>query len=321
MKKIYWIGDMINNTGPAIVNKSYYPYLKNKVVFYFNNKKIPRIINFILNLPFRNIIVVSGFSKLNYYMIRISNIFHKKTIYIMHGYVKEELEREGITSTEKSIIEYKLLSKVDKVICVSKMFCKYMKAQLPDLKLKFDYVNNGVQTENGSRKILKDSNYFTIISIGGGSKNKNNLIVCEAIKKISKKNIRFIVVGKNGEDGKKIRNYPFVDYYESLSHDEVLSKMCKSNLYIQNSFFETFGLSVVEALSCGCDILVSKNIGALSILKNISCNDIIINVGDIDEIVNKIKLKIKNISNITYDKSICSWKNRSLQLLKKIERN
>ena len=50
-------------------------------------------------------------------------------------------------------------------------------------------------------------------------------------------------------------------------------------------------------------------------------NDIIKNVEDVDEIANKIKLKIKNKSNITYDKSICSWENRSLQLLKKIERD
>ena len=28
MKRMYWIGDMQGNSGPAIVNKSYFNYLK-----------------------------------------------------------------------------------------------------------------------------------------------------------------------------------------------------------------------------------------------------------------------------------------------------
>ena len=44
MKKIYWIGDVIGNTGPANVNKMYKNTLSNNVIFCSSNNKIYRIL-------------------------------------------------------------------------------------------------------------------------------------------------------------------------------------------------------------------------------------------------------------------------------------
>ena len=315
MKKIYYVGDMIGNTGPAMVNKSYYPYLKEKMHFCFSNNKIFRIIHYIMHIFFVKSVIISGYSNLNILLLKLAKKLNKKTFYLMHGFVYEEVKYQNIDNKQEKINkEYELLNKVDTIICVSEIFSKYLKQIYPEFKEKIIYVNNGIDINIDKSIIPHDT--FTIMSVGGGVRQKNNLKVCQAIDKLDV-NIKFIVVGSIETDGSKIKEYPFVEYYEFLPHDEVLNKMCESDLYIQNSYFETFGLAIMESLECGCDLLLSKNVGALSILKNITDDDIINDVDNIEEISLKIKEKINNTNKrIDYDKSECSNKERCNQLLK-----
>ena len=317
MKKIYWVGDMINNTGPAIVNKEYYAYLKNDAYFCFTNNKLLRSLDLLTRIFYIKTIVISGFSKLNYILAVICKKFNKKIIYLMHGYDKEELKYTNNYNKKVLKREYCLLKSVDKIVCVSEIFSNYLKKDIPEFKNKIFFVNNGVEKDS-HKNTSSNNSVFQIISVGGGMKRKQNLAICEAISKINDIKIKFVVVGKNLNYGDEIKKFPFVEYYESLPHEEVLKKMSESNLYIQNSYFETFGLAVVEALNCGCDILISKNIGALSILNNVTENDIILDNEDINEIISKIKIKINSRGNIFYDKNKCSWKNRSNEILKVI---
>ncbi|MBR0492080.1 MAG: glycosyltransferase family 4 protein [Clostridia bacterium] len=314
MKKTYFVGDMLNNTGPAIVNKNYYPYLKGKMYFCFTNNKILRTIHFMIYIIFVKNVIISGYSKLNIVLLKIAKKLNKKTLYLMHGFVKEEVKYKNIDNKEERIkSEYELLKNVGTIICVSEKFSKYLKKEYSEFKDKIIYINNGIDIKINKSRIKHEK--FTIISVGGGMKQKNNLKICEAINR-AKRDVKYVVIGKMLEDGEKIKNYTFVEYYENLSHDEVLNKMCESDLYIQNSYFETFGLSIVEALECGCDILISKNIGALSILENIDKNDIIADNNDNEELLTKINYKMlhKN-KNINYDKDKCCVKNKALELL------
>lgn len=317
MKKTYFIGDMINNTGPAIVNKSYYPYLKSKMIFCFTNYKLFRTLHYLLYILFINNVIISGYSKLNILLLKIANTLNKRTFYLMHGFIKEELKYRDIFNKEKKIEEeYKLLETVDNIICVSEMFSNYLAQIYPEFKNKITYLNNGVNININKKRI--NSNKFNIVSVGGGMRQKNNLTICKAIEH-GNLDVKFIVIGKLFEDGEKIRKYPFVEYYEFLPHDEVLNKMCEANLYIQNSYFETFGLAIMESLECGCDILISKSVGALSILDNINNNDIIDNVENIDEIIRKIKNKLmNNVCKISYNKEMCSCESQCKRLLEKV---
>ena len=294
MKKIYWIGDIVNNTGPAIVNKSYKEYLNQEAIFCETNNKLYRIFHFLLYLLFIDVVLVSGFSKLNYLFVMIAKLLDKDVCYLMHGYIKEESKYHEGDFTKKIEIEYKLLSQVDKIICVSKNFSNIVKSDLLEFKDKIYYVNNGVELYNSYSKKEINNQEYTIISVGGGKKIKNNLAICKAIKKAKLKNIRFIIIGDKAEDGKKIIKYPFVEYYDKLTHEEVIEKMENADLYIQNSYLETFGLAVLEGLNSGCDILISKNVGCIPILENLDSNDIIDNPSDLMEISSKIVKKIKN---------------------------
>ncbi len=314
MKKTYFVGDMLNNTGPAIVNKNYYPYLKDKMYFCFTNNKILRTIHFMIYIIFVKNVVISGYSKLNIVLLKIAKKLNKKTLYLMHGFVKEEVKYKNINDKEDRIkLEYELLKNVEKIVCVSEKFSEYLKEEYSEFNNKIFYINNGIDININKNRIKHEK--FTIISVGGGMKQKNNLKICEVIKE-AKLDVKFIVIGKLLEDGEKIRNYSFVEYYEKLSHDEVLNKMSESDLYIQNSFFETFGLAIIEALGCGCNLLISQNAGVLSILNNVSKGDIINDVNNIKEISSKIQKKIsENDVKITYDKNKNSCKQRCKRLL------
>lgn len=315
MKKIYWIGDVIGNTGPANVNKMYKNTLSNNVIFCSSNNKIYRIFHFIIHFPFQKKIVISGFSKLNYILLKISKIFKKETFYLMHGWLKIESKYNKNISIKSIEIEEKIIQEANIIICVSRIFCEKLKSYYRQEKNKILFVNNGTDVNVLKETITKNNNVFCIISVGGGVKQKNNLSICKAIEKIRNKKIKFIVIGKLAEEGEEIKKYKFVDYYEKLSHNDVMKKMGEANLYIQNSYFETYGLSIVEAINSECDILISKNIGAIDLIENIDDNDIINNNESIDEISKKIIKKIDNINIRRSIKKNNTWKDSSNKLL------
>ena len=60
---------------------------------------------------------------------------------------------------------------------------------------------------------------------------------------------------------------------------------------------------MVEALSMGCNLLVSQNVGALSILNQIEATDVINNPEDIDEIGEKI---IYNLTHSNHERLLAS---------------
>ena len=315
------MGDFVSDKGPAIVNKHYRNYIKNECFICATNNKFIRIVHFMICLPWTKILLVSGLSKFHLSAIKIAKKRGIKVVYLMHGYDKMEYDINCVPQQDRILekVEEEILKEANKVICVSKLFAEYMKKQKRNIASKFDFVNNGVSYENNELK-RKVNDTYTIISVGGGVRRKNNLDVCKAIEKINKPTIKFIIIGNKGKDGEEILKYNFVEYYENLEHNEVLRRMHDADLYIQNSYYDTFGLAVIEALEENCRILIGKNVGAISILNNLNENMVIENNEDIDEIKNKIIYAIKNNEDKlpTIDYNICCWENRTKELLEKL---
>jgi len=55
---------------------------------------------------------------------------------------------------------------------------------------------------------------------------------------------------------------------DRLNREEVFKLYHESNLYVQPSLFESFGISVLEAMAVGCPPLVSLNCGVADFLKD-----------------------------------------------------
>lgn len=307
MLKVFFVGDFTSNTGPANVNKLLIKGLEEERITYTESKyKVTRIIELIYKILSSNCVCFCSYSKLNFLGIRIAKLLNKKTFYLMHGYktYEEKINNPRISSEQLKRINRKekvLLKSVDRIFCVSKRFMDFMKEAEPECADKFDYNHNPIDLEQIDDKIQGYGNYKKskkkIVSIGGGMKRKNNLEVCRAIDKLNREkglDLEYIVIGPPYTDKDKICSYNFVTYYDQVSYEDVLKILSESFLYIQNSSFETFGLAVIEALLCNCNLLVSSSVGSTGVLSNITTEDLIYDVKNKDEIANKIELILSN---------------------------
>lgn len=332
--KVFIVGDFFGKTGPSIANQTIRKGFKNeKNITYSDGKnKLTRIIEIFFKTMYSDCVCICGFSKSNLLVINIAKLFNKKMFYIMHGYSTYEAKINNKNITKKQMkkindFETKIFENVDKIFCVSKLFMEFMQKSEPKYINKFSYNYNGIDISDIERKVSNHTKKKNqIVSIGGGMPQKNNLEICKAISKLNeekKMNLKYVVVGKNTTNKDEINKYDFVTYIDELSHNEVLELMSKSYLYIQNSDFETFGLSIIEALLSNCNLLVSHNIGATGVINSLENKDLIFNSTDINEITSKIEkiLLEGNASRLrkSLDVEKINYKKASRYLLEKME--
>ena len=315
-KNLYFLGDFSSNTGPANVNKSYAHYLRNDVIYCKSNNKAVRVMHFMLKLLFVKGVVVSGSSKFHLLIIVLCRRLNKPTFYLMHGYHAVEDKLNEVDNPEAIKLESDILNLCSTIVCVSESFAKMLAQEKVYLSEKITFVNNGVDGADIPPKKHRVADPYKIISVGGGVPLKRNLDVCKAIDNLKDDSVEYTVIGAYGRDGAKIKKYPFVKYYESVSHEEVLLMMRQSDLYVQNSAFETFGLAVCEALSQGCDLLVRDTVGAIGVIEGLGDEQILNHSSD-QELTNKIKALMSNRDASTglRFKSGSDWKSSSEKLL------
>lgn len=123
---------------------------------------------------------------------------------------------------------------------------------------------------------------YTLTVIGDGKEIKN-------LKRIAQKNIKFT---------------------GHLEHSQVIEEMKKSDIFILPSVNETFGMTYLEAMTCGCITVGIENEGIDGIIKNEE-NGFLIkpNKDDIKNVLDKIsnfnKQQLKNILQNCYNTVIC----------------
>lgn len=290
MKRFFFLGDFESDTGPGVANRMIQKGLGNRENIRFSRRKnkILRIAEMVWGISTADCVCFCSYSRSNLFAFRLCKMLHKKTAYIMHGYMERESKIANVDEeTLKAVKSYErtVFSASDRLICVSKGFMDYMIQAEPEFSDKFEYIYNAVDLEEVNEdknrlKKLKSINdmqrEYRIVSLGGGMRRKQNLAVCNAINELINEgyNIKYTVIGESENDGDAIRAYGFVEYHEKLPRAEVMSCMKAADLYIQNSSFETFGIAPIEALLCGCSILISRNIGMKTLVKG--CDDMII---------------------------------------------
>lgn len=328
-ESFFVIGDFVSEVGPGIVNKNLMNILPKQTMYSVAKSKLTRILELSIKMRKCEVIIFSGLSYINIIGIKLAKKMGKCTIYIMHGYVKQENEINHEEASKLVQQEAYILEHIDKVFCVSERFKNHMQKKVPEYSYKIDYINNGiVWNQNISKEVackqIKDE--YTLVSVGGGVRQKNNLKVCKAIQQLNETtqlSIKFIVIGKPHIDKQAICQYPFVDYKDHMPHRDVLEMLKRCDLYIQNSYFESYGIAIVEALLSGANVLISQHVGMLSILENYEETDLIQDVDDIDEIATKIQFNLLNqnhdrlLNAINREKT--SWEYSGMQLRKKIK--
>lgn len=124
---------------------------------------------------------------------------------------------------------------------------------------KFEIIPNAIDTEK-FKSLPEHSERKGVICVGRieGLKNQMNLI-----KAISQTDLSLTIIGKVAPNHKKYAeqckhlansNVTFIDY---ISQDELLAYYSKAKVHVLPSWFETTGLSSLEAAYMGCNIVVT----------------------------------------------------------------
>ena len=173
-----------------------------------------------------------------------------------------------------SRIALKVMSNAKKIIFASTCYKDYLLINhIPSrLKKKVDektkVVPYGIEDIFYNSDITfkqKTDNEFKIICVGLICRNKNQIGLAKAIKKLNDDGyqIKLTVIGKidNEKLVEKLRSYNFVEILPYMSKKALVKEYKNADIFALVSLTETFGLVYAEALSQGLPIVYSKGQG------------------------------------------------------------
>lgn len=299
-RKIAFCGDFTQNNGPANVNKELIKYFDIKKIDTKCHNKIIIFMKFLISLFYCKIYIFSSNYRVNYILFLIANFFKKKTIYLMHGssYLDSTVNKIDNIGRLKRM-ESTILKRCTLVLTVSEKYMILLHKQFPNYKSKIYFLTNGISVDFSYIKKNMNKNYRSIAVCGGNRFLKCNKIVSDAINELNKgKSAKYNlnIYGLMYANGEKILENDNVKIIGRIPQNELFEELSKTKLFVLNSMYESFGLSVIDALKCGCNILISKNAGINDVLK-LEENDIINDFNDIDELKQKIKYNMTHDNN------------------------
>jgi glycosyltransferase involved in cell wall biosynthesis len=138
-----------------------------------------------------------------------------------------------------------------------------------------------------------------IFTVGSIEPRKNLIGLLKAydgLDKSIKKEYKLVIAGFKGWENKEImklikQNKDFIQYLGYISDDELAKVYNLSSLFIFPSFYEGFGLPILEAMACGTPVISSNS----SSMPEVGADSVIYcNPNDIDDIKNKIEMVLND---------------------------
>ncbi len=300
-------GDLSHNNGPANVNKSLKKYCNFIFIDTKSKNKIKMLLLFLKKVVRCNVVIFSCNYRTNYLFFKIAKLLKKKTIYLMHGYAGYEVIINKSKNPQTSIKrENYVHQKTDLILAVSENYMNWFLSKKPELKIKTHFLTNGIDLSNYKNIKQNDNTREKIIAVCGANRSiKHNGIIAKTVTELNKSNYncKLNIYGYIYPDGDEINEDSNVMIRGRIPQNQLFDELSNTKLFIVNSIHESFGLSVIDALVCGCNVLISKNSGIISIM-DVNENDIIQDVNNKEEIKNKIIYNLENNNNMRLLKSI-----------------
>lgn len=156
-------------------------------------------------------------------------------------------------------------------ICVSNEFKKLLEKIFDD---EFHYIPNAIDTDFFIPKVTGEKT-FSFINIAFLDKKKNQSMLIQAFSKaFTNKDVTLTIVGSGAEYNTlnnfimKLNMQKQIKLYGAASRDEVLELLQNSDAFVLSSEYETFGVVIIEAMSCGLPVVATKCGGPESIVMN-----------------------------------------------------
>lgn len=142
----------------------------------------------------------------------------------------------------------------------------------------------------------------SFIFIGRLSKEKGIELYCEAIEKTNSKGI---VIGDGDLKEELEKKYKNIKFYGWREKEEIKEKLLKSRALVFTSlWYETMGLTAIEAISLGIPVIVGDKCSTSQYIKN-NENGFIYKIGDLEDLCKKIEILkddkiVKKMKEVTY---------------------
>lgn len=206
-------------------------------------------------------------------------------------------------------IRFKRLKNVDNILCNSKStksdIVKYLK--IDEKKIFVSYLAASKRFKILDRKKCKpildkyNINFLYFLYVGTIEPRKNIISLIKAFNYLKSKNLiehKLILVGKKGWLYKnifnEINNSNYKDsiiYLNYISDDDLPAIMNMAELFVYPSFYEGFGLPILEAMQCGTPVITSDNSALLEVSNNACLHT---KTNDIKELSNTILFLLKD---------------------------
>ncbi|MEN6411818.1 MAG: glycosyltransferase [Veillonellales bacterium] len=188
-----------------------------------------------------------------------------------------------------------------KCIAVSNEFCSLLKEKT---KCNFIYIPNMVNAKRFIIKYFDNKSYFQFVNIASLDEKKNQIMLVRAFYNQfrSVKDVKLVIAGEGPlkqNIQKEIVSLGIDDQvilFGKASRDEVKTLLQSSDAFVLSSRHETFGVVLIEAMSCGLPVVATKSGGPESIVANKK-------LGELTEIdVDSLATGMSIVYNSYYDK-------------------
>jgi glycosyltransferase involved in cell wall biosynthesis len=161
----------------------------------------------------------------------------------------------------------------DTNIAVSQEFCELLSKRYSQ---DFLYIPNIVNTELFSIDTNKNKQAFVFFNAAGLNDNKNHVLLLNAfalhLKSYPDCVLRIAGGGVNEKMLKELASELAIEskvtFLGELSREKLQSEMQKAHVFVLSSKIETFGVVLIEALSCGLPVVSTKCGGPETIIVN-----------------------------------------------------
>lgn len=295
--RILLVGEYRCNMGPANVNKKIIEHMAGDfsyIKFQWPNGigKVLNVLELLIKLLWAQVVIVSVTSRIGYIAGRMCAFFGKKMVFIMHGCAEYEYKINGCGSKNGRKRQKYLMDHATLILPVSHWYGAWLRDRYPSHKerignwcLGFDRVE--CEKNNPRSKGL-------IMTAGGNDLRKNNYQLSDAVAGLDGK-AKLEIYGTLNPN-RPIKENVNTQWMGLVPNDEFIRRLSCADIFVQNSTLESFDISLMEALCCGCSVLVSANIGALDLVE-VEPTDVINDVNDVDEIREKIEYLLDHPNN------------------------
>ncbi len=317
------LGDAQGNSGPSNVHKEFLRCWPKEdcIDFVTASDKIGFIKEGIIK-GMKADVVISPL--VNFPCIVAHDVLHfvgKPLVCFNHGYVAFENEINQLGHSQWWVNRYKAaLRNSDYIVANSPLQQDFLLQYQPELASRIDNTMLGIDEFPQMRSRQTDG-LSTIIVSGGSRSVKGNDVVIKAFSLLDK-----------GKNPCHLRIYGTIDPDSSwaskwdagaihvmgqVPRNKFLNELNQGSLFVMNSRHESFGLSLFDALREGCSVLVSRNCGALEVLRTEDC-DVVEDCEDVQEVADKMAylLEHPNAERLysTIDFDACSWDHQVARL-------